>query len=242
MADFIANVELDERTVKDFYEALDAYADVRRDSRDFEYCLNRAAKDVAFRAAQLTHHAAVGDLRSMLGQGAKGCKSKATTAAAAILAARMTKAGKNPRKMYDSATWDEKVRKFVGRTLASVNFMRSGWLPAARELQGLVRESSGSVEKCFGRTEIDERGEFAKHAYPVIGGVLPARPVSSDNVAVELWNESTNPRSSTTWSKGLGKYGVEGLNAALASKAQDMWEYVAKALDARAERMRLTNE
>lgn len=237
-ADFTCNCVLDDRVTENFYQALDRYADERANqtpARSYNYCLNRAAKDVAFRAAQFTHHAAIGDLRSMLGQAARKGKARATGAAGAILAARMARAGKSARKV-PAAAFQELVRKFVGRTLSSVNFMRSGWLPAAKQLQSLVRESSGvSVSAAFGRTTEDERGEFAKHVYGSIGGVIPARAVGSDTLAVEIWNDSVNPRNATSWGKGLGKYGVQGLEAALADKAADLDNYVEAAMAARGE-------
>ena len=238
-----SNVTLNQRDVDEFIRALEGYANYRK-TKTYHYIINRVAKDVAAWAAHYTHRASDTALRAMLGQPAvqmkfskrtgtmRRVKSRArhTNDAAAILAARLWKAGVSPR-VYDSAQWHTKVKMFVGRTLASINFMRSGWLPAFKRLQQVVHVSSGiSVKAAFGRSKEDERGIYARHAYGPLGEAIPAREMPY-GLAVEIANESVNPRNTTSWSGGLGKYGPIGLEQALSKKAVDMATWVEEQMD-----------
>lgn len=231
------NVVIDESALRNFFRALDDYADYRveKDGKSYHYALNRTAQNVAGWAAHYTHHADYNQLRAMLDQAERKVSPKtgrpmkvratATTAAGRVLAARMIKAGKNPRA-YDRDKWREKVRLFVGRTLRSINFMRSGWLPAYQELTLRVHQSA-EVDRfmAFGRRQVDERGQYGKYAYSDIGGAAAAHAAYSGLMA-ELWNRAVNPRNGTSWTQGLGKYGRMGLDRALVFKAHDMYVYI----------------
>jgi hypothetical protein len=249
----ICNVNLNRADTDAFVKALEAYAGVRATaeggSKTFGYALNRTAKDVAFLAAKHTHRANASQLRTMLGQSQGSVrtskktgrqyvvrpKAKATNDAGAVLASRMALRGKNPRFFYTHDAWVEKVRKFVGRTLRSVNFMRSGWLHSARTLARLVKEQSAvSSQEAFGRRSIDERGEFAVNAYDQnLGECYPAHSEGNE-IVVEIANKSVNPRNATSWSKGLGLYGAAGLERAMSEKAADMMVYVEDVANQRA--------
>lgn len=253
------NVTLNQQDIDDFNRALEVYAGIRvtdvGGNKTFAYALNRTAKDVAYRAAQFTHKADANALRTMLGQSAVSTrvskktgktyavrgKARPTNDAGAVLARRMTKAGKNLRKRFTHEEWQEIVRKFVGRTLRSVNFMRAGWLHSARELARRVHEPSGiSSSEAFGRRSIDERGEFAVHAYdPKLGEVEPSH-LEGDVIVVEIANKAVNPRNKTSWSLGLGLHCAKGLERALAFKANDMLKYVEDVADAVAKEQGLT--
>jgi len=244
---FTSNIQLDQRDVDDFCKSLDAYADTRQE-KSYHYIINRVGKDVAARAAQFTHHADDAKLRAMFGQPAREMnpktgrlrkgKVKHTNDAGAILAKRMARAGKNARS-YTSADWHETVRKFVARTLSSINFMRAGWLPAFNTLSLSAKVTSGiSRGAAFGRTQIDVR-KFPKNSYPEIGGAIPARDMGDGTIACEIWNAAVNPRSKTSWSGGLGKYGVMGLEKALAFKSDDMAQWVEQEQDKRAQKVGL---
>lgn len=237
----VCNANLNRQDVDDFVAAIERYAGVRVSeeggNRTFAYALNRTAKDVAYRAAQFTYHADKAQVRAMLDQAPKRGKAKHTSAAAAILAARMTRRGKNPRKFYGHADWVEKVRKFAGRTIRSINFMRAGWLHSARTLARKVHESSGiSGSEAFGRRQIDERGEFAKHAYDPALGFCDVAHDEGDVIVVEIANHAVNPRNKTSWSLGLGLHGAVGLSKALAYKAADMLKYIEDVAEAKAKR------
>lgn len=246
------NISINEASVRDFFSALDAYVDYRHEEegKGFHYCLNRTAQNVAGWAAHYTHRADVNKLRAMLGQPVISGKTasgrprrrvaRATPQASRILAIRMTKRGKNPRRIgYTHEQWQEIVRKFVGRTIRSVNFMRAGWLPAYRELTRKMHQAAElDRNAAFGRRQIDERGEFAKHKYPTIGGCLPAYE-ASDGLCVEIFNQAVNPRNRTSWSEGLERYGRTGLERALNYKAGDMLLYLQKEMDRKAKEANL---
>ncbi len=243
------NIEIDQSTVTRFFGALDQYVEYRHEEegKGFGYLMNRTAQNVAGWAAHFTHRASDSALRQMLGQPALALRTskktgniyrvkapaRTTNDAGRILAARMRRAGKNPQR-YSAPEWQEKVRKFVGRTLRSTNFMRSGWIRSYRELTMKVHQSAEiDMSAAFGRRNEDERGEFAKHAYPALGGAFPAQP-SPEGVTVEIFNTAVNPRNRTSWTKGLEKYGRIGLERALAFKTDDMLKYLDQELDRRA--------
>lgn len=246
----VTNVNISQQTVDEFKKALDRYADFRSTAeggnKTYSYCLNRAAKDVAARAAQFTHHADSNELRNLLGMppltvrtnkktGQKSVvrpRARYTADASRILWIRMNRAKKISRRAYSPEDWHKKVKEFVGRTLRSVNFMRSGWLHSFRELSRRVKESSGiSNNEAFGRRSIDERGEFAVHEYdPKLGEAFPAH-IEGEELVVEIANKAVNHRSKTSWSEGLGKHGRQGLEKAMAFKANDMLTWLEDAHD-----------
>lgn len=226
------NIDFDKRLERDFLNALERYAD-HRSNKSLHYILNRVGKDVAGRAAQFTHRAEKDALRRMLGQGASGGQRgfKTTTVAAKILARRIRRSG---HRVPPKGVWEEVVRQFVGRTVASANFMRAGWLSAFKTLQAAARETKDlSPTVAFGRSNEDERGQYAKHHYPAIGRGVPARETAPDVIVAEIYNMAINHRNRTSWTKGLGYYGVIGLEQAVAFKTRDMLDWLNQDMEKR---------
>lgn len=206
------NFKIDQGKIAAFQAALNAYADTRRD-KGYHYCVNRTAKDVAYRAASFTHRANKSALKQMLSTYDK---------ASSVLAGRIRKKGGNPRAV-PPAKWKEMVLYLKNHTVKTVNFMRSGWLPAAKKFESLVRESAGiGKQEAFGRTDPNIP---TKNAYGSIGDGTPARDVVNGMFA-ELTNRSVNPRNRTSWTGGLGKYGVMGLTKAIEFKTRDLLKYI----------------
>lgn len=212
------SIQFDERTLREFGDALEQYIGVRGDSKGWEYCINRALKDVAYLAASYTHRADYGRLKTLLSD---------RKTAARILAARFAAAGKRPPKQ---PTWNQLVTYFIGQTLRSVNFMRAGWLPAARTLDARVRESAGvSRAVAFGRSDPNIP---TKNSYPQIGEAIPAFRTVGGFIG-EIANQSINPRNRTSgWA--LAKYGGDGLDQAMVAKTADLLKYVEEASDRQA--------
>lgn len=220
---FTSICEIDPRSIEEFSRALDEYADYRHSkaggSRGYDYALNRVAKDVAFKAGQYLIRADKNMLKTMLSDPA---------VASRLLSARFTRAGK---KRPGGADWKELVAYFVSHTPKTASFMASGWLPAARKLMALVKESSGvSVSQAFGRS--DDQIPTKKPYPKQMGGCEPAHNVG-EGLAVEIFNSSVNPRNPKSWSKGLGKYGVAALEWALEVKAMDMMNWLEQEHEAR---------
>lgn len=219
MISIVANIVLDERSLTDFGNALEAYCGVRGDTKSWEYCIDRAAKDVAYWAAHYTRRADRAALRELLSD---------RKVAARILAIRFARAGKRPPKQ---PTWDALVKYFIAQTIKSVNFMRAGWLPAARTLEASVRESPGiSKTLAFGRTDPNIP---TKNFYGQIGEAIPAHR-TAEGFICEIANQSVNPRNRTS-AAALMRYGGAGLDAALATKAADLMRYVEQASESAAE-------
>lgn len=216
-----ANFQIDPTTVRNFTTALQLYANERANNRSFEYCINRAAKDVCYRAAQYTHRANKEALREILSNKQR---------AARVLRSRIVRKGKQPPK---GAAWTEMLSYFMKHTLKTVNFMRAGWLPAAKKFEAVVRESPGvSRAIAFGRADPNIP---TKNAYPEIGeGILASQRI--EGIVAEIANRSVNPRNPTSWTAGLGKHGPIGLQRALAFKARDLLHFVDLAHDKRAAR------
>ena len=211
---FTSTCDIDQRSIDEFSQALDQYADYRHSkaggSRGYDYALNRSAKDVAAWAAHYTKRADKALLKSILSDPA---------VASRILAARFTKAGK---KRPSGAAWAELVAYFRAHTPKTVAFMASGWLPAFRTLRAYAKESSGvSVSSAFGRSNevID-----TKNSYGQLGEAIPAHDVG-EGLAVEIANQSTNPRNTTSYD-ALIQHGETALDKALLKKAGDMMEYL----------------
>jgi hypothetical protein len=138
----------------------------------------------------------------------------------------MLKSGHNPRGKFSSAEWAEKVRVFIANTIRSVNFMRSGWLPAAKAFDKVCAEGKESTLTSFGRSELDERVSNPKSHDYEMGNAITAH-WQGDTVVAIARNRAVNPRNKTSWSLGLGKYGVKGLQDAIAYKAADMVKWLA---------------
>ena len=115
-------IEYDHRL---FTRALKEYQ--KETGKDMVDVLNRAGKNVAFRAAQFTPAATVGRIRSDLNRG--NLKYALTS-----LALRKKGIGILPAPQFA-----HEVEKFVARRIASRAFLRSGWATAIEALGGTYR-------------------------------------------------------------------------------------------------------
>jgi hypothetical protein len=219
---FTSNCEIDPRSIEQFSQALDRYAQFRHDNHEksYEYALNRSAKDVAAWAAHYTKRADKGKLRTMLADPA---------VASRILAARFAAAGK---KRPSGVAWAKLVTYFRSHTPMTVAFMASGWLPAFRTLRAFAKESSGlSTSASFGRSNEVIPTRFS---YGPLGEAIPARPVGTNALAVEITNMSENPRNPTS-GDALIRFGETALDQALQKKAADMMGWLETVMDLRAD-------
>ena len=110
------------------------------------------------------------------------------------------------------------LRAFKKNLLRSVNFMRSGWIPAIKVLKLLVHESSERME-----------GMGGKEGW---GGSVPAHNVGKA-IEGEIFNQSIAKMSPTS-SQALDQYGTPALNAAIVEKTKDMEIYITRKHDERA--------
>ena len=207
---FTSTVEIDPKSIEEFSQALDAYADFRHDrhGKGYDYCLNRSAKDVAAWAAHYTKRADKAALATLLSDPATAAK---------ILSARFTKAGK---KRPGGEAWATLLAYFRAHTVKTVAFMAAGWLPAFRTLRAYAAESSGVDSRtAFGRANdiIPTKHDYGGH----IGEGIPAHEVG-EGLSVQIANMAVNPRNPTSWSEGLGKHGASALDLALQTKGADM--------------------
>jgi hypothetical protein len=228
------SVTFDGRDLTELDRALEFYAAAT--GKDMEDVCNRTSMNVAYRSAQLTVKADRAKLMTMLGQSAKGkakkggSRFKVTTAASAILAKRMRKGG--AKTLPPQPTWDLLVAAFIKKTITSIAFIKSGWLPAAKVFERLYRGPRGinvSKSEAFGRTDPDIS---TVNPYPQIGEGIGARAVGGV-ITAELANQSVNPRNKTSeWA--LEHFGGSGLDKAIAFVAQDMTDYAQERMDKQA--------
>jgi hypothetical protein len=213
--------DIDPRSIEEFTQSLDGYADYRhsKDGKGYDYALNRSAKDVAAWAAHYTIRAEKGKLKSLLSDPAVASK---------ILSARFSKAGK---RRPSGKEWATLVAYFRSHTPQTSAFMASGWLPAFRTLRAFAKESSGVNQRAaFGR---GDEVIPTKHSYGQLGEAIPAHDVG-EGLAVEIANQSVNPRNPTS-SDSLIKYGETALDKALLTKSADMMLFLERAHDGKVE-------
>jgi len=128
-----------------------------------------------------------------------------------IIIARLRKKGE---KIPPAAELKEKALKMVRARIASVGFIRSGWLPALRRLArfskyGRVKFASGDLPK--------KTGDFK-------GGVSPATAAQGNFAKCVIWNSA----GGLTKHKGaLIKYGQPGLEKAVQEETASMKKYLA---------------
>ena len=221
---------LDESSRREFTSALRKYAK-KREIDNAEAC-NRAAYQVAWRAIVHTQHANPSRVESQLGEtvghaltflkSGKISKSKRSRLAALvstkslaynIVAARLYRKG-GQKNMPRSVEIQQQAAAFVRRRLASINFIRSGWIPAIRRLQRFIKQSISLPRSRAG-----------------IGGVRIAK--QGRNVFAEISNRSVNPKNRTS-DDALVRVGGQGLERAVDETRRDMLLYVGQQLEKRA--------
>ena len=202
---------------REFNAALKQY--VALTSKTLAQSLNHKAGNIAFRAYSATPKANKGKLAAELGASytekttrkgklRKTLQLKSLSAARAILVHRLKKSGKLAGSNIDEA----RVRKFVGATLRSVGFYRSGWIPAIKRLA-----RGAFFEKKSGRP---------------LGSVRPAsegfRPV------VEIENNATPKENRSV----VESFMVDALRKAFADETADIEQYLTKKLQTDADKLK----
>ena len=224
MSDLVFNIEMDQKSVDDYVEALEEYAEIRGKKRGFERVVNHSMKDLCARAASLTKAADADKLRELYSD---------EKVASAVLASRIKRAGKQCKPKDEFMLG---VAYMVKQAIASCNFIRSGWLPAFLAFQAVDKEGvEGSASSNFGRTDPKIP---TKNAYGDIGEATLAHEEAPGVWMAEAANRSVNPRN-TTSEGALERFGGAGLEQAIIFKTQDMYDYVEKVKDEDAQRGRL---
>ena len=220
-----------------FNRALSAYAATTK--KDGDAIVNTAAKHLAFQAVKLTQHAnraeieALKQVRSVREFGKTGRRLKdinlvsksqrerrttyeATTSAFLIYLYWARKAGVNIRQKFANrqAIMDAALRMVQAR-ISSVNYLRSGWLQAAKAFQGVSAPRPGGL---------------AVIKNPGPGG---ARVSSGGRHSAEIWNSSLYSKNEGGVSAGLYAVGKRGLMKAMAV-SQAKLEQITKERMARA--------
>lgn len=145
------------------------------------------------------------------------------TVAAARHAARLRL--KYPgRSLPPAAVFYKGVAKMIGKTLASIAFMKSGWLPAYRALKR-------------GQAAVDQSSAFGARKREGYGGVVKADE-TANGASGEIYNQSINRLNATSW-QALEKYGGEALNRAVVHVQADMEKYLTEEHDKAARESRL---
>lgn len=212
---------------REFQKALHKYKEATGKSN--AEIVNRAAMNIAFRSAQYTPKASRSSITGMLDQfhagsvyvGKSGNRLKkakklfrATPRARGFVLWWLKTNGKNATGITDEQVL-ALVKKIRGRRLASIAFIKSGWLPAARAFQAAVKGASGFKQSAFGREKVG------------IGGSKIAR-VGLFSTA-ELWNASINKDNKSS-EAALHKYGKPGFDRAVQFVSRDMLSYARRKL------------
>ena len=147
-----------------FTRALREYAATTK--KDGDEIVNTAAKHLCYRAVQTTQFAnkseieALRQVSSVVVFGKRGQKLKDFTASSLrsqrkrtnyaatskgfmIYLASLRKRGKSPAEFSSRKTLEAGALKMIGARLRAVNYLRSGWLTAAKSLVGV--RSTGAV-------------------------------------------------------------------------------------------------
>ena len=208
--------------------------------KDSDAVVNRAAKNLAFRAVQMTQHAdragieALKQVKSVTVFGKSGRRLKdynslsasqrarrtteeATTSAFLIYLYWQRKAGVNIRQKFANrqAIMDA-ARRMVQARISSINYLRSGWLQAAKAFQGVSAPRPANL--------------------PVIKNPGPggARISTGGRGSAEIWNSSLYSKNEGGVSQGLYGVGKRGLMKAMQFVQDDMIQYARKKMAARA--------
>ncbi|MGD0650932.1 MAG: hypothetical protein ABSA97_07310 [Verrucomicrobiia bacterium] len=218
-----ATFEIDESSKRALESTMQRYAATV--DHDGPYVVNRVLQNIAGWAAHETIMADRAKVAAELGatyrtrniRTGEPLKRKqtivtATTLAKARYAATCRRVGK---PIPPEPEFSRKVRQMVKSILASIAFMKAGWLPAYTKLKRAQAAAAMSEAAAFGGR--------ARAGY---GGSIAAHRVS-DGIEGEIYNTSVNPKSPTSWTEGLGKWGGPALNRAIDLVRRDMDQFVA---------------
>lgn len=209
---------------EEFDRALEQYMEYTR--RALPDVLNKKGLYIARGALRLTPSTSAGAIKSSLGQIIRrksgneiksvsagtvypGTKNSEAPLAALIINARRKRSGDPGLYGYDMY---QAIEQLIAARNRSRSFLKSGWIPAIRALQPLVKDSYG-FEGANGR---------AVQVGSAKGSATPARPGLQCKVIIE--NAASGPHETH---EALIKYGEPALQQAFENEAASMLRFVA---------------
>jgi hypothetical protein len=145
------------------------------------------------------------------------------TMAYRIIVARIIKSGGRPAS---TASIEEAAKKLIAAAVKSVAFIKSGWIPAIKELAALVYDKPR------------EYSSSQLHDAEVVGipkgGTTPARFKLKGEIFCNIWNTAlitVGKRSILTGPSNPLPIAELGLNLAMASEMKEMEEHLARKLN-----------
>ena len=199
-------IEVDKSSLRELDRAILRYAAKRK--KDIPDVVNRAAMNVAFRAAQFTP---------------KTTKSKILSGIDNPHAlARWIYKNRGPFKNapQDPKTkdeWQQVTDKLIAVRLASIAFIRAGWLPGAKKLRALVRK---------GKADIKSRS--LRRGREGFGDAQPAR--FALQAFALIFNRSYNPKNATSVA-ALQQQAGPAAEKAVRYVAADMLRFIKEPFD-----------
>lgn len=223
----------------EFRSALREY--VKHTKRDLPTILNTKGFYIARGAARSTHKASEAAIktyfgaamvlklvrgkggmrfsRNKRGESTLGAMSKHNAPLLAVII--NSKRGKSGRKGLQGADMVEAVKRTYKAILASIGFIKSGWIPAIKGFEPFAEKKSSAPPMDKGAKVIGQNK----------GGVIPAR--ESWTPKAIFWNSASAKRDH----KGaLDRYATEGLQKAINDEVRSMREYIERKLQATANR------
>ena len=215
MPELRANFEIDRRDLAELESAAQRY--VAATQHTAEYTVNKVLQNIAGWSAHYTRKADYDQLRAEMELTYRTTYKKdpsrqlkvpkldtsaaalRNTVAAARHAARLRLAGK---PIPPAAEFYRGVARMIAKTLRSIAFMKSGWLPA---FQALRRSQVAAA--------LNESSAFGGRQRPGYGGYVRAA-LTSTGVSGEIFNTSINPHNHTS-EAALLTYGGMGMDAAI---------------------------
>lgn len=229
-----------------FNRTLREYATAIR--KDGDEVVNRTAMHVAFQAVSHTRHADIAKIAALkevaavqiTGKSGKMLKSfsqvsaktqekrktyKATTLAVMYKLAALHRQGVNVRSRFKSrAEIEDAALAMVNARLRSVNYLRSGWLAAAKSLEMVVRQVPAGYRKLKLRAKILRMNQ---------GGAIVS---TGGRASASIFNNSLYSYKEKGVSPKLVQYAAEGLRAAMAQSSAFMRGVIQERLAKAAER------
>jgi hypothetical protein len=202
----MVKLAVDKQSLRDLDRALVRYAKKRQ--KDVPDVANRAAMNVAFRAAQFTPKASKTDIKNGFNP----------YALVRWIYKTRGPIKNGPSTITSKSDLETAAAKLVAIRMASIAFIRAGWLPAAKTLQAIVKRGKGDITASRLR-----RGRVGfGYGKSAIGLVRPFALVV---------NQSVNPTNATSGA-ALEAYGGPAAAKAIRYVANDMLRFIREPFDA----------
>jgi hypothetical protein len=186
----------------------------RADARKIERELGAVGRSVSFK--KMTRGKNKGKTRTVRGDYTLGGED---TLAHRILIARRIKTGKFG---VHGQLLADKARNLIRARVASINFVRAGWIPALKQLWMAVRT----------KPRVSSTSDGAKQRGQSKGGARKSVFSLRSIIQAEIWNSALNKVAVPPETKGNPmKTAQEGLRKALAESAKDMMAELARRLN-----------